>query len=70
MLPRPLRDEEREKGANALGTMVRLHILIDRLQCVLRSKRNAKESKNIQAGGAVFSWTGSLYILFGLVIPI
>ncbi|UYZ01415.1 hypothetical protein OJ967_13500 [Peribacillus frigoritolerans] len=26
MLPRPLRDEGRQKGANALGTMVRLHI--------------------------------------------
>ncbi|MEX6702213.1 hypothetical protein ABS315_21855 [Peribacillus frigoritolerans] len=26
MLPRPLRDEGREKGANALGTMLRLHI--------------------------------------------
>ncbi|MBD8135602.1 hypothetical protein [Peribacillus frigoritolerans] len=70
MLPRPLRDEGREKGANALGTMVRVHIQLIACNVYYDQKEMPNKAKTYRQEGAVFSWTGSLYILFGLVIPI
>jgi hypothetical protein len=45
MLPRPLRDEEREKGANALGTMVRLHIQLIACNVYYDQKEMPKKAK-------------------------
>ncbi|GAA1374222.1 hypothetical protein [Peribacillus frigoritolerans] len=68
MLPHPLRDEGREKGA--LGTMVRLHIQLIACNVYYDQKEVPNKAKTYRQEGAVFSWTGSLYILFGLVILI
>ncbi|MCK2018119.1 MULTISPECIES: hypothetical protein [Peribacillus] len=70
ILQSPLQGEEREKGANSLGSMVRLHIQLIACNVYYDQKEMPNKVKTYRQEGAVFSWTGSLYILFGLVIPI
>ena len=65
ILQPPLQDEEREKGAIALGTMVRFHIQLIAYNVYYDQERNAKQSKNIQAGrSCIFMDWKSLYTIW------